>query len=62
MRREVGRLKREMNAVSAQDEFSKWAKIRREHDKMLAEHDKKGMLYGLGWLKGCWDYGEVCEE
>jgi hypothetical protein len=31
-----------MNNVSAQDEFTRWAKIRREHDKVLAEHDKKG--------------------
>ena len=29
-----------MNATSAQDEFSKWAKLRREHDKVLAEHEK----------------------
>lgn len=42
LRREVVRLKREMNAVSAQDEFSKWAKLRRQHDKALEEHDKKG--------------------
>ncbi|KAI1618646.1 CHD5-like protein-domain-containing protein [Exophiala viscosa] len=41
LRREVVRLKREMNAVSAQDEFTRWAKIRRQHDKALAEHDKK---------------------
>ncbi|OAP59957.1 hypothetical protein AYL99_04959 [Fonsecaea erecta] len=41
LRREVLRLKREMNAVSAQDEFSKWAKLRRQHDKAMEEHDKK---------------------
>ncbi|KIV89656.1 hypothetical protein PV10_07041 [Exophiala mesophila] len=41
LRREVVRLKREMNAISAQDEFSKWAKLRRQHDKALEEHDKK---------------------
>ncbi|KIW32861.1 hypothetical protein, variant [Cladophialophora immunda] len=41
LRREVLRLKREMNAVSAQDEFSKWAKLRRQHDKAMDEHDKK---------------------
>ncbi|GAB7348224.1 hypothetical protein MBLNU459_g6221t1 [Dothideomycetes sp. NU459] len=40
MRREVVRLKREMNAVSAQDEFSRWAKLRRQHDKAVAEHEK----------------------
>jgi hypothetical protein len=46
LRREVVRLKREMNAVSAQDEFSKWAKLRRQHDKALEEHDKKGTSPG----------------
>lgn len=34
------RLKREMNATSAQDEFSKWARLRRQHDKVLAEQEK----------------------
>ncbi|KAJ9606965.1 GET complex subunit get1 [Cladophialophora chaetospira] len=41
LRREVVRLKREMNAVSAQDEFSKWARLRRQHDKAMEEYDKK---------------------
>ncbi|MCJ1416844.1 GET complex subunit get1 [Xylographa parallela] len=41
LRREVVRLKREMNATSSQDEFAKWAKIRRQHDKVLAEYDGK---------------------
>jgi len=40
LRNEVVRLKREMAAVSAQDEFTRWAKLRRQHDKALAEHDK----------------------
>lgn len=35
------RLKREMNATSSQDEFAKWAKIRRSHDKVLARYDEK---------------------
>jgi hypothetical protein len=43
LRREVVRLKREMNAISAQDDFAKWAKLRREHDKAMEEHDRKGM-------------------
>ncbi|KAK4696780.1 tail-anchored protein insertion receptor, partial [Lecanoromycetidae sp. Uapishka_2] len=41
LRREVVRLKREMNATSSQDEFAKWAKIRRNHDKVLAQYDEK---------------------
>ncbi|MDI1487207.1 MAG: GET complex subunit get1 [Ramalina farinacea] len=40
LRRDVVRLKREMNATSSQDEFAKWAKIRRAHDKRLAEYDE----------------------
>ena len=35
------RLKREMSATSSQDEFAKWAKIRRNHDKVLALYDEK---------------------
>lgn len=31
-----------MNAISAQDDFARWAKIRRQHDKALEEHDRKG--------------------
>ena len=41
LRREVVRLKREMNSTSSQDEFAKWAKLRRQHDKVLAEYDQK---------------------
>lgn len=41
LRREVLRLKREMNGTSSQDDFAKWAKLRRQHDKTLAEYDQK---------------------
>ena len=33
-----------MAAVSAQDEFTRWAKLRRQHDKALEAHDKKGIV------------------
>ena len=39
------RLKREMNATSSQDEFAKWAKIRRSHDKALAQYDEKSKTF-----------------
>ncbi|KAM0261119.1 hypothetical protein ACHAQJ_002381 [Trichoderma viride] len=37
--------RREMNATSSQDEFAKWAKLRRKHDKLLEELEtsKKGL-------------------
>lgn len=41
LRRDVVRLKREMAAISAQDDFARWAKLRRQHDKALAEYDQK---------------------
>lgn len=44
LRREVVRLQRELAAISAQDEFTKWAKMRRQLDKAQAEHDKQGKL------------------
>ncbi|OCL01422.1 hypothetical protein AOQ84DRAFT_329001 [Glonium stellatum] len=40
MKREVVRLKRELNKVSAQDDFAKWAKLRRQHDKAVADFEK----------------------
>ncbi|KAJ9642496.1 GET complex subunit get1 [Coniosporium apollinis] len=40
LKREVVRLKREMNTVSAQDDFARWAKLRRQHDKAVAEFNK----------------------
>jgi hypothetical protein len=46
----VVRLKREMAAISAQDDFARWAKLRRQHDKALEEHDKKGARALTSWL------------
>ncbi len=33
------RLKREMSTTSSQDEFARWAKLRRQHDKVTAEYE-----------------------
>lgn len=35
------RCRRDLNATSSQDEFAKWAKLRRQHDKLLDELEKK---------------------
>lgn len=35
------KVRRDLNATSSQDEFAKWAKLRRQHDKMLEELEKK---------------------
>lgn len=42
LRKDVLRLRRELNGVSAQDQFSKWAKLDRQHNKAKAEYEKKG--------------------
>lgn len=42
LRNEVVRLQREMLAVSAQDNFAKWARLRREHDKAKDVYEKNG--------------------
>jgi hypothetical protein len=39
LKREVVQLKREMGATSSQDEFAKWAKLRRKHDKISEEYE-----------------------
>ena len=44
LKKEVVRLKRELNATSAQDEFTKWAKLRRSHDKVAADQEKSGLF------------------
>lgn len=54
LKREVVQLKREMNATSSQDEFAKWAKLRRRHDKTLEEYEAKSTftyiyLYGTAY-------------
>ncbi|WPH01654.1 putative Get1 family, helix hairpin bin domain superfamily protein [Acrodontium crateriforme] len=38
--KEAQRLKREMAAVSAQDDFAKWARLRRGHDKAKEQYEK----------------------
>ncbi|RHZ73449.1 GET complex subunit get1 [Aspergillus turcosus] len=39
LKHEVVQLKREMNNTSSQDEFAKWAKLRRKHDKIMDEYE-----------------------
>ncbi|KAG5297623.1 CHD5 domain-containing protein [Histoplasma ohiense] len=41
MKREVVQLKHEMSSTSSQDEFAKWAKLRRRHDKALEAYEAK---------------------
>ncbi|KAH7125423.1 CHD5-like protein-domain-containing protein [Dendryphion nanum] len=40
LKKEVVRLKRELGTVSAQDDFARWAKLQRQHDKALSEFQK----------------------
>ncbi|CAG8090694.1 unnamed protein product [Penicillium salamii] len=39
LKRAVHEQKREMNNTSSQDEFAKWAKARRRHDKTMEEYE-----------------------
>lgn len=39
LKREVLELKRDMNNTSSQDEFAKWAKLRRKYDKTMEEYE-----------------------
>ncbi|KAH8821181.1 protein get1 [Xylogone sp. PMI_703] len=34
------KIRQELNATSSQDEFAKWAKLRRQHDKLLEQLEK----------------------
>lgn len=48
LKKEVVRLHREMSATSAQDDFAKWARLRREHDKAKAKYEENG-TYSRLW-------------
>ena len=51
MKREVLQLKREMNNTSSQDEFAKWAKLRRRHDKSLEEFEAASTCsHSFSWI------------
>lgn len=51
LKAEIIRLKRELQSTSSQDEFAKWAKLRRQHDKAMAEYEQQckdqGSEFGL---------------
>jgi len=40
LKRQFLKLRTELNATSSQDEFAKWAKLRRQHDKVLEQLEK----------------------
>nr|Q5B538.2 RecName: Full=Protein get1; AltName: Full=Guided entry of tail-anchored proteins 1 [Aspergillus nidulans FGSC A4] len=54
LKREVVQLKRDMNNTSSQDEFAKWAKLRRRHDKALSEYE--ALNQKLSSQKGSFDW------
>ncbi|KAK7724243.1 GET complex subunit get1 [Diaporthe eres] len=47
------KVRRDLNATSSQDEFAKWAKLRRQHDKMLEELEK--LKTGIDGSKAAFD-------
>lgn len=51
LRREVLELKRDMNNTSSQDEFAKWAKLRRRHDKTSEEYEAASMHHLLSLIR-----------
>ncbi|KAL4755153.1 protein get1 [Aspergillus terricola var. indicus] len=54
LKREVVQLKRDMNNTSSQDEFAKWAKLRRRHDKALSDYE--ALNQKLSSQKGSFDW------
>lgn len=36
-------VRKQLNATSSQDQFAKWAKLRRTHDKLLEQLEKTSM-------------------
>ena len=46
-KKELFDTRQQMNTTSAQDEFSKWAKLRRKVDKLTGEVDEQSMFQVL---------------
>lgn len=46
-------VRRDLTATSSQDEFAKWAKLRRQHDKMLEELEKMSASWPPTLLRTC---------
>jgi hypothetical protein len=44
LKRQFMKLRTELNATSSQDEFAKWAKLRRQHDKVLEQLEKSSKV------------------
>lgn len=38
------KIRRDLNATSSQDEFARWAKLRRQHDKLMEQLEKMSAL------------------
>ncbi|KAI9038490.1 guided entry of tail-anchored proteins factor 1 [Aspergillus affinis] len=58
LKREALQLKREMNNTSSQDEFAKWAKLRRRHDKTMEEYEEMTLHVHVkepGTISARWD-------
>lgn len=43
---EYMKIRRDLNATSSQDEFAKWAKLRRQHDKVMEQLEKMSKSQG----------------
>lgn len=41
------KVRRDLNATSSQDEFAKWAKLRRQHDKLLEQLEAASTFLGF---------------
>jgi len=38
-------VRHDLNATSSQDEFAKWARLQRKHDKLMDELEKKSAYF-----------------
>lgn len=50
LQKEYLRVRLELNATSSQDEFAKWAKLRRQHDKLLDQLEKKSAYQEITYV------------
>ena len=49
MKKDLFETRQQMNMTSAQDEFSKWARLRRKVDKLTAQVDEQSMCASVSY-------------
>ena len=49
LQKEYLTIRRDLNATSSQDQFAKWAKLRRQHDKLMEQLEQMSTFFPFAY-------------